>query len=74
MNLSMADIDMDEPPSLVEASEETDETIPDLLETEESLVKVPITIVTGMENMLLNVREREKMCSALVREAKSIRV
>jgi len=69
----MADIDMDEPPSLVEASEETDETIPDLLETEESLVKVPITIVTGMGNVFLNVREREEMCSVLVREARFVR-
>ncbi len=46
------DVDVDEPPVLVEAGDfSEDEVVPDLLEAEasdEPSVKVPITIVTGM--------------------------
>lgn len=50
--------DVDEPPALVEAGDfGEDEVVPDLLEAEasdEPLVKVPITIVTGMRVMFLD--------------------
>jgi len=50
--MTLSDLDLDEPPALVEAGGLTEDgVVPDLAQVQaidEPLLKVPITIVTGM--------------------------